>query len=156
MPISGMRTDIYELTSYIVTWSNEVHPNRDPFVTLKKLLSEIEELQERPGDGYELADVMILLLDLCHLTGVDIVKTVHWKMKINEGRSWELQADGTIHHKRTIESKQRNTLAYCRYCQDPIFGGTPVECLSIIGKDCITDGFIPDPEDGVDGESSYP
>jgi len=135
-----MRTDIYELTSYIVTWANTVNPDRDPFVTLKKLLEEIEELQTRPGDGYELADVMILFLDLCHLTGVDIVKAVHWKMKINEGRTWELQEDGTLQHKRSTESGFGTQVAYCSHCEDPILGGTPVECLHDIGEPCLIDG----------------
>jgi len=136
-----MITDIKELTDRIVGWADEVHPNRDPFVTLKKLLSEIEELQERPGDGYELADVMILLLDLCHLTGVDITKTVHWKMQINEGRTWELQDDGTLQHRRLDEGGVSDSVAYCRHCEDPIIGGTPMDCLHDCDKPCLIDGF---------------
>lgn len=139
-----MKSDIRELTEYITNWADSVYPNRDPFVTLKKLLEEIEELQTRPGDGYELADVMVLLLDLCHLTGVDIVKAVHWKMKINEGRTWELRDDGTLHHKKSAEGGFHKKVAYCSYCEDPIPGGTPVECLHDIDLPCKIDGRITD------------
>ena len=138
--ISDMKTDIREMTEYIVNWCDTIYPERTPEIVLSKLIEELEELKDRPCDGHELADVGILLLDYCDLVGVDLVKVIHWKMKINKARTWEIDEDGKLQHKRPAKSTERQTLAYCTNCQDPIGGGTPVECLHDIGQPCLADG----------------
>lgn len=136
-----MKANIYELTAAITAWRETVlkdaHPNR----MLDKLLEEIEELKDKPCDGHELADIMIILLDYCHTVGVDIVKAVHYKMEINEKREWEIDKDGKLQHKKPIEGGSGETLAYCSYCQEPVTGGTPVECFHDIGLPCLVDGI---------------
>ena len=143
LPDGGQQTqisDIYELTSAIVRWRNTVYPDATPMVMLDKLIEEMEELKDRPCDGHEMADIMIIFLDLCGAAGIDIVKVVHWKMLINEGRTWEIDKDGKLQHCEPTESGQRETLAYCTYCSRTNAGGTPVQCLYDVGESCLVDG----------------
>lgn len=90
--------DIRDVTSHIVEWADEIIPGRLPEAAFEKLLEEIEEWSKRPADGHEAADVMILILDVCHLAGIDIAKAVHWKMRINRGREWRFDERGIIQH----------------------------------------------------------
>ena len=93
-----MISTIRSMTEEIVEWADTVHPTRKPEETFKKMLKEIEELKHDIGHGDELADVMILLLDVCHLVDVDIYNEVAKKMLINRDRKWEIQDDGTLQH----------------------------------------------------------
>ena len=135
MPISN----IYELTEDIAKWVEPLAPNRGLSCIQDKMLDEMAELIESPVDPGEMADMMILLLDYCRVAGVDIVEAVHKKMIINRGREWET-IDGKLQHKEHTESGKRETVAYCAHCQDPITGGTPVQCLHDVGESCLIDG----------------
>jgi hypothetical protein len=135
-----MESDIRELTAEIITWRKTILKDPHPTMMLSKLIEELEELKEHPCDGHEMADIMIIFLDYCDTVGVDIVKAVHYKMEINKEREWELDNDGKLQHKRSIESEPRPALAYCRYCEATIPGGTPMECLHDIDQPCIIDG----------------
>lgn len=135
-----MNYDIRIITKGIVDWRETILPNPDPAMMLSKLQDELEELKSKPCDGHEMADIMIIFLDYCDAVGVDIVKAVHWKMEINKKRTWEIDEDGKLQHKRLIKSEPRDSLAYCRHCENPVTGGTPVECLHDIGKSCLIDG----------------
>lgn len=89
--------EITELQQQIVDWADTVHPNRLPEEAFEKLLEEIDEWKQRPCDGHEAADVLILILDICHLAGLDPEKIVRWKMRINQQRNWEIQ-NGILKH----------------------------------------------------------
>jgi NTP pyrophosphatase (non-canonical NTP hydrolase) len=85
------------MTTDIQEWLRQVYPDRKPEAVFAKLMDEIEELKDRPTDGWEAADVMILLLDFCELSGIDIVKAVHWKMERNRKRKWEMKDNKLCH-----------------------------------------------------------
>lgn len=87
----------------IVSWSNSVFPDREPEHALRKLADEeIQELLEDPADPGELADVLILALDLCHLNGVNPAKAIADKMAKNKARKWARTSNGTIRHVEEI------------------------------------------------------
>ena len=108
-----MLTDIKEMQAYIVDWADKLMPNRLPENAFAKMLEEIEEWKERPADGHEAADVLIIFLDVCHLAGIDVVKAFHYKMRINQKREWELDDKGLLSHVKNtghIENKQCSAL----------------------------------------------
>ena len=91
------------MTTRVVEWADSVFPNREEEDALRKLmLEEIPELlnggRDDPG---EYADVLILLVDVAHMRGVDLVAAAQEKMAVNEARSWEYDPKtGSIHHVR--------------------------------------------------------
>jgi len=92
------------LTKEMVEWANSVMPNRTPADAIKKLsMEEVPELwrsfkENGKIDGGEAADVLILILDICWLSGIDPVVAMHDKNKINRHRDWELK-HGVMQHK---------------------------------------------------------
>lgn len=93
--------DLREINANIQEWLLHVHPDRTLDQVLEKLHEEIKELQERPLDGFEIADVLILLLDLCDMAGFDLAKLVKHKMDINRKREWKLN-NGVLKHVEDI------------------------------------------------------
>lgn len=89
--------NINEITYDIQEWLSEVFPDRHPDVVMSKLMDELEEWKERPTDAWEMADILILILDLCHMYGIDPAKAIHWKMDRNRKRKWEFK-DGKLQH----------------------------------------------------------
>jgi NTP pyrophosphatase (non-canonical NTP hydrolase) len=87
------------ITSDIVQWADKQYPTRKPENALKKLAEEeIPELRENPDDAGELADVLILTLDLCNMHGHDPATIIAQKMEKNRARHWVVLPDGTMHH----------------------------------------------------------
>ena len=89
--------DIRTVTQHITLWADEVFPDRTPEGTISKMLEELGELAENPMDGWEIADVLILIFDLCDMLGFDPAKLVHNKMRVNRRRVWEVK-NGVMHH----------------------------------------------------------
>lgn len=95
--------DIREMQAHQAEWIQGVLPNRDVSKTCIKLMAEVAEVAEAVGylgkeaAAKELADVQILLLDICQLTGVDIVQAFYDKMEENKARRWNVGA-GCISH----------------------------------------------------------
>lgn len=90
---------LMSLQSSIVSWIDEVHPNRTPESTLLKLFEEIGELVNDPSDVMEYADVMIIMLDLAHQNGIsarDLLLAIEAKHDINVHRTWKKAANGTM------------------------------------------------------------
>lgn len=100
----GFDPTLKHLTQEIAEWADSISPNRSPEGAFTKMLEEIKEWSERPCDGHEAADVMIMLLDVCHLAGIDIAKAVRWKMRINRNREWNVSEDGSFTHVRKDET----------------------------------------------------
>lgn len=94
-----IKYDLREINDDIQEWLEGVFPNRHPDVVFSKLLEELEELEDRPTDSWEWADVLILVLDLMHLYGIDPAKAIHWKMDCNKRRNWTFE-DGKLKHVR--------------------------------------------------------
>jgi hypothetical protein len=79
---------LYTIQREITKWADINFPNRDAVGVRNKLKEELDEWAAAPDDAAELADVMILLLDWCHLKGVDAQAAINEKMGINVTRQW--------------------------------------------------------------------
>jgi NTP pyrophosphatase (non-canonical NTP hydrolase) len=98
--------DIDIMTEEVVSWISPLisDENRNPFNTNIKLVEEVSELLHslHTGEGrvgHELADCLILILDIAHLTNTDLVAEFWSKMKINRERVWA-EKNGSLHHNK--------------------------------------------------------
>lgn len=74
-------------------WLLVQYPNRTQQDVLIKFLEEVAELFKNPNDPLEQADLLILLLDLAHfsgMTGEQLLMHGHSKMAINRSREWTI------------------------------------------------------------------
>lgn len=91
-------SSIKDLQKLVVGWADREFPTRNLNGCLIKLLEEIAELFADPSEE-ELADVLLLTLDLFHLTGIDPGKALVKKMRINEERTWVInEKTGIMRH----------------------------------------------------------
>ena len=92
--------EIEQLQQEIAAWADQVVPNRTSLSIIAKMLEEMAELVASPkmGDPFEIADVAILMLDLCHIQGVDLESAVKAKMEINRRRNWNVSDNGRAQH----------------------------------------------------------
>lgn len=97
---ANRRHSVEALQKLVVEWADSVFPDRTPEQAFRKLMEEeIEEMKRSPKDEGEFADAVIVLLDLAHLTGIDVNHAVKKKMEINKARKWKLK-DGLFKHIR--------------------------------------------------------
>jgi len=91
---------ISELQAEIAAWADQLNPDRRPIGIIAKMLEELGELiaSERIADPLELADVLILALDLAHLQGIDVESAIMQKMAINRARKWRIADNGSMTH----------------------------------------------------------
>lgn len=95
--------DIRKMQAVQAEWIRGVLPQRDVAKTCIKLVGEAAEVAEAVGylgkaaAGKELADCLILLLDIAELEGIDIVEAFYAKMAENKARRWNVGA-GCISH----------------------------------------------------------
>ena len=90
------------MTDEVVEWVSEIFPDRHPMHTTIKMVEEVSELMDAVftggrNVGEECADVLILLLDIAHLTGVDLQEEFKNKMAINRSRKW-VKRNGALKH----------------------------------------------------------
>lgn len=96
-------TDIKELTEEVVDWVSGALPDRGVKGTAKKLCEEVVELFEAvitediDEIGEEIADCMILILDIADCYYIDIPMEVRRKLEINKKRSWRVRNDSLTH-----------------------------------------------------------
>lgn len=132
--------DIRQISQDIVDWADEVFPERTPEGTVNKLLEELNELRDNPLDAWEMADVFILLLDLCDMLGFDLAKITTHKMAVNKSRKWHIE-DGVFKHvrenedTRPAESTERESLDDRANDSSTVSGGTHFQRNS----DCTCD-----------------
>jgi NTP pyrophosphatase (non-canonical NTP hydrolase) len=95
-----MTATVAELQAEIAGWADSVVPNRTPLSVIAKMLGEVGELiaSERMSDPSELADVLILALDLAHLQGIDAAEAVRAKLEVNKSRKWRIADNNTAQH----------------------------------------------------------
>jgi len=96
---------VSDLQALVVDWAKRAFPDRNLHTVIHKLLvEEWCELAVSLSRGRynqiedELADVMILLLDLCDMLGVDMGAAIRKKMRINEVRTWIVDSHGMSRH----------------------------------------------------------
>ena len=80
-------------------WAAKTFPHQTPRSKISHLRKEIEELADDDGNGEEMADCFILLLNLAEMAGVDLMTEAQRKMEINRNRTWGApDADGVCQH----------------------------------------------------------
>jgi NTP pyrophosphatase (non-canonical NTP hydrolase) len=91
---------VQELQVEIAQWADQLNPNRTALSLIAKMLEELGELiaSERQDDPLELADVLILALDLAHIKQIDLAVAVQAKMQINRQRQWRIADNGAMSH----------------------------------------------------------
>ncbi len=97
-----MNPSIPNMTDSVVGWVSALIPDRHPMNTTIKMAEEVSELMDAiftggRNIGEECADVLILLLDVAHLTGIDLVQEFESKMLINKNRKW-VEKNGALKH----------------------------------------------------------
>jgi NTP pyrophosphatase (non-canonical NTP hydrolase) len=98
-----MITEIRAVQRAIYKWADTIMPDRTPADAIKKLsMEEVPELwrslkENGKVDEGEIADVLILALDICEMSGIDPMKAIHNKMVINVGRRWKFE-HGVLQH----------------------------------------------------------
>lgn len=103
MYVSITESDMRVMSRAIKKWADGIMPNRTPADAIKKLsMEEVPELwrslkEDHEIDPGEIADVLILALDICEMTGVDPVVAVHEKMMQNCARKWKFEY-GVLQH----------------------------------------------------------
>jgi NTP pyrophosphatase (non-canonical NTP hydrolase) len=101
--MSGKSMNVHELQTEIADWADRIIPQRTPLSVICKLLEELSELiaSDKMSDPSEVADIAILVLDLCHLQQIDLVAAVQAKMVINRARVWHVSDNGRAQHIET-------------------------------------------------------
>jgi NTP pyrophosphatase (non-canonical NTP hydrolase) len=95
--------DIKEITRDIYEWAESIMPNRVPADAIKKLsMEEVPELwralkEEGHIDEGEIADILILALDICAMSNINPAKAIQDKMDINRQRNWKFEY-GVLQH----------------------------------------------------------
>lgn len=91
------------ITRAIKNWADGIMPDRTPADAIKKLsMEEVPELwlaltKNGEVDEGEIADVLILALDICAMAGIDPATAIHQKMAENIGRTWKFE-HGVLQH----------------------------------------------------------
>lgn len=95
------------LQKRIGKWQLKTFPASNEFSKIKHLRHEIEELEEAIKNGskeevsMELADCVFFLLGIAQLQGINLIKSVRKKFKINKKRSWgRPDNNGVYFHKK--------------------------------------------------------
>ncbi len=108
-PSCSRHPDNRELTRFdltfklIVAWADTIMPNRIAADAIKKLsMEEVPELwrslkENGKIDASEIADVLILALDICHMADINPLDAINEKMAINECRKWKFEY-GVLQH----------------------------------------------------------
>lgn len=110
----------------ITRWASDRFPHRTDHHAIHKLMvEEIPEMAMHKKEkgteaiGTELADCLILLLDLASLWEVDVVDALREKMGINYARSWAQDANGIMQHVEEVGPPELKGEYPCPSCQQP-------------------------------------
>lgn len=98
--MSEKSMSVQDLQADIAEWADQLNPDRTALSLIAKMLEELGELiaSERQDDPLELADVLILALDLAHIKGIDLTDAVVRKMRVNRSRVWRIADNGAMSH----------------------------------------------------------
>lgn len=89
-------------------WQTKTFPASNELSKIKHLRHEIDELEESIKNKHskeevamELADCAFFLFGIAQLQGIDLVKSIWKKFKINKKREWgKPDIDGVYFHKK--------------------------------------------------------
>lgn len=88
----------------ITEWSSETFGPRSALSTAVRANKEMAELLSALENGEdevackEVADVVIVLMQVAHRLGIDLNYEIDKKMNINENRTWLKMPDGSFQH----------------------------------------------------------
>lgn len=101
--ISVHETDLSVISRAIMKWADTIMPDRTAADAIKKLsMEEVPELwrslkEDGEIDEGEIADVLILALDICELSNINPMAAIHQKMMVNCSRKWKFEY-GVLQH----------------------------------------------------------
>ena len=101
--ISASESDMCVISRAIMKWADTIMPDRTAADAIKKLsMEEVPELwrslkEDGEIDEGEIADVLILALDICELSGINPMIAIHQKMMVNCTRKWKIEY-GVLQH----------------------------------------------------------
>jgi NTP pyrophosphatase (non-canonical NTP hydrolase) len=96
-------SEVEVLQRAIWKWANTLMPERTAADAIKKLsMEEVPELwrsfrETNEIDPDELADILIIVFDLCEMANVNALEVIHEKMAINIQRKWNV-IHGVLQH----------------------------------------------------------
>jgi hypothetical protein len=97
--------NLIELEKERLEWSLKTFPEATPLGSLRKLESEIEEIEvnivERFRDPVEYADALMCLLDAAGREGIsleEIIEAFELKLEKNKARKWKKNPDNSYSH----------------------------------------------------------
>lgn len=92
------------MTREVLDWIQPMLPDnrRDSMNTSIKLSEEASELTQAiysrgKNVGEELADILILLVDIAYMHGIDLQEEFNEKMNVNRKRTWNIEK-GALKH----------------------------------------------------------
>lgn len=97
-------SEISLMQSQVREWITGILPSRNPTKTCIKLVTESAELLDAISSGHtgvdsqeEVADILILLVDISDQLGIDMVSAFNAKMEKNRKREWMVN-NGSLSH----------------------------------------------------------
>lgn len=81
-------SNLAEITQEVVSWADEQLPDRTLPAMLLKLCEEVGAAVARPSNPLQLANVLILLVDIADKQDIDLSGAVHDQMAINRINRW--------------------------------------------------------------------
>jgi hypothetical protein len=97
--------DLIQLEKERLEWSLKTFPEADAISSLRKLESEIEEIEVDIIEGHqnptEYADALMCLFDSAGRHGItieEIIKAFAVKLEINKARKWKKNPDNSYSH----------------------------------------------------------
>lgn len=80
--------DLRVIAKEVIDWAESEFPNRTTETLMAKLQEEMDELSYDLSDETEMADVLIVMVDLARNLNIDLGAAVAKKMEINRKRDW--------------------------------------------------------------------
>lgn len=82
-------------------WGTQTFGNSTDHAKLTHLRKELDELLADPGNGEEMADMVMILSHLAYTYDIDLMAEIRRKLEICRARTWgPPDADGVIEHAR--------------------------------------------------------
>lgn len=79
-------------------WAMDTFKKANVASTLEHLKLEVAELERKPDDASEMADVVLLVMHLAHRQGLDLSAAILRKFEENKQRNWSEGQGGLYHH----------------------------------------------------------